>query len=168
MHCAWVQDRLVAFADQELSPGEDSFVAEHISHCADCRELESQLRECSPEPSIAIPPEVLNKLAMAVDLAVSEEFDRPTVPVEPASTTRWARWLRRDRDLSNGAMLSYGVLFAACLGWGLSNWVAVQELRAQTRAPSIFTAAPTRSSTIGVDQYVPASYSPEDADENWR
>lgn len=169
MHCSWVQERLVAFADGELSPGEATFVGEHLDGCEECATLDAALRDVTPAPSLAVPPEVLARMAAAVDEAVMAALDEPIVAAPPGMAARWGRWLRRDRDLSNGAMLGYGILLAACVGWGVSNWIAYQELQQEiTNARPVAAAAPSSPATIDSDDYEPASYSPDASEENWR
>ncbi|MEZ4317977.1 MAG: zf-HC2 domain-containing protein [Myxococcota bacterium] len=168
MQCPWVQERLVAFADGELSPGEATWVAEHLESCDACAQLDLRLRDVTPEPGLEIPADVMERMARAVDDAVLAALDEPPAVETPTTAARWGRWLRRDRDLSNGAMLAYGILLAACVGWGVSNWLVVQELRQEVQRSPVAATAPTNSATIDSTQYEPASYQPEQREENWR
>lgn len=166
MHCAWVQDRLVALSDGELSPGEATRVMEHLDDCEECALLDLQLREITPEPHLDVPPEVMANLARVVDAAVQEALDEPVYAPPPTMATRWSRWLRRDRDVSNGQILAAAIVFAMLGGWGLSNWLAAQD--GVTMSSPIANVAPSSSSTIDGAQYEPASYRPEEEGENWR
>ena len=169
MHCSWVQDRLVAFSDGELSPGEATFVAEHLDGCDDCEQLELRLAAVTPQNALEIPPEVMARMAQAVDDAVFEALEQPLVAPPPTVRTRWTRWLRRDRDLSNGAAIGYGLLLAACVGWGLSNWIAYQELQQEMMlATPVAVSAPTSPATIDSNDYEEASYRVDEPEENWR
>ena len=174
MHCSWVQDRLVAFADGELSPSEMVVVAEHLDGCETCAALDVRLRAASPEPALVVPAGVLASMHAQLDAAIEAELADPQpVPSEESGglaaipgVARAGRWLRRDRELSNGALLSWGLLFAACFGWGLSNWMAVPDPTAPT-TPT-YTAAPSPSVEIDSEHYRPASYSVDDEEDDWR
>lgn len=168
MQCDQVTDRLVAYSDGELSRGEHTFVAEHLATCEACARLDEALRAATPEDVLVIPPDVLARMHAAVDEAIASADLSPPV-ARPSSLTRWTRWLRRDRDMSNGAVLAYGMLLAACLGWGLSNWLAVQGLQHEpARTASMPTVQPTSDAPIPGDQYRPASFSPDDDAGPWR
>jgi len=164
MQCAWIQDRLVAYSDGELSPGEATRVGEHLDGCEDCADLGARLLAITPEPHLQVPPEILAQLASQVDQAVHAALDEPVQPLPATATTRWARWLRRDRDVSNGQLVAAAVVFAMLGGWGLSNWMALPGPSTNTVA----TAAPSGPVTIDSDQYEPASYRPDEDGENWR
>jgi anti-sigma factor RsiW len=172
MRCSWVQDRLVAFADDELSPGETVFVAEHLETCEVCASMDARLRAASPRPALVVPAGVLDAMAAQIDAAIDDELSSPAQAPEPSGlaalpgVARAGRWLRRDREMSNGAMLGWGLLFAACFGWGLSNWLAVPA--DPTATTPTFTAAPTPSDEIDSQQYRPASYAIDGEDDDWR
>ncbi len=166
MRCSWVQERLVALADGELSAGEATRTEEHLEHCIECRELDADLRMITPRPTLQVPPEIMARMAAAVDSAIEQTFDAPESTPAPR-TGPLTRWLPRDRDLSNGAMLGYGLILAACVGWGVSNWLAVQQLEERNTPPVAQSAQPTPS-TLDGDQYEPASYRPEEPEEEWR
>ncbi len=174
MRCSWVQDRLVAFADDELSPGERVFVAEHLQACDACASLDVRLRAASPEPALIVPAGMLASMAAQVDAAIEAELAAPEQHAAPPpaglatlpGVARAGRWLRRDRELSNGAMVAWGLLFAACFGWGLSNWMAVPDPTAPA-APT-YTAAPSPSAEIDSEHYRPASYSVDEEEDDWR
>lgn len=170
MQCSWVIDKLVAFQDDELSPGECTFVGEHLDGCDACSEHEIALRDVTPEPFLEIPPEVLAQMAAAIDQAVADELASPKRPMAPSLWTRSTRWLRKDRDTPNGALLGYGLVLAACLSWGVSNWFAVQALQAEVERPTIAhtTAGDPAGAIVPSDQYQPASWTPEDDSEEWR
>lgn len=171
MECSWVEDRLVALQDEELSPGERTFVVEHLATCAQCTEMELALAGATPMDDLVVPPHIQALLESTVDDAMDQVFAHPEPRHATTSGTSWTRWLRRDRDLSNGAMLSYGFLLAACLGWGLSNWFAVQALQ-EEQPMSTFAVdradAPLSDGHIAPDQYRPASWTSEERSEPWR
>lgn len=170
MQCSWVTGRLVAFQDDELSRSEFTIVTEHLDGCASCQQLEQSLRDATPEPFLEIPPDVMASMARAVEDALEEEFTRPQQAVAPSTWQRSSRWLRKDRDTPNGALLGYGLLLAACLGWGVSNWFAVQALQAEVERPSVALSAPAPATEVVVpsDQYRPASWTPDAESEDWR
>lgn len=172
MRCDWVEERLVAFRDGELSPGEATFVEEHVARCPACAEHDAALMDATPEHALTVPPEVLARMIAAVDASLDEAVDGPRrAAVRPGALGRWARWLRRDRDMPNAAVLGYSVLLAACVGWGLSNWLALQQMRDDTPARVAATASDAvvpSGAALPSDQYQPASWSPEDPAEPWR
>jgi anti-sigma factor RsiW len=167
--CTWTMDRLVALQDGELSPGEDAFVREHLDGCPDCAAMEEALAAATPVADLIVPPEIQAALEVAVDTAVAAALEHPVDRRAPGSA--WRRWLRRDRDLSNGAILAYGFVLAACLGWGLSNWFAVQAMSQVQTAPDVAVDQRNTSPAdgrIAPDQYRPASWTAEDEAEPWR
>lgn len=170
MDCTWVTDRLVALQDGELSPGELAFVTEHLVGCDDCATLEAALAEATPTPDLVVPPDIQAALEAAVDAAVARTLDEQPVQ-RRAPGSAWMRWLRRDRDLSNGAMLAYGFVLAACIGWGFSNWFAVQAM-SEVQPPATIAVdhhdAPSIDGTIAPDQYRPASWTSEEQSKPWR
>ncbi len=172
--CRWVEQRLVALRDAELSPGETHFVLEHLETCARCSARDRALLDATPHPTLVVPPAIQAALEASVDRAIREALLQTPPPVE--RSTRWSRWLRRDRDLPNASILLYGFLLAACLGWGLSNWLSARELRNEIQA---FQAHSIRSTPAGgatatepveipSEQYRPASFETAPEDEPWR
>lgn len=165
--CHWVEDRLVALQDGELSPGETHFVMEHLAGCASCTDLEEALLAATPAPSLVVPAEIQAALEAAVEQAVERALTTPADP-PPAPHRPWTRWLRRDRDLSNGSLLAYGFLLAACMGWGLSNWFAVADLEARIAAQEATPVHTLPGTELAPDQYRPASFDAEDHEQPWR
>ncbi|MCA9572971.1 MAG: hypothetical protein KC656_34275, partial [Myxococcales bacterium] len=88
-------------------------------------------------------------------------------PARAPLATPWTRWLRRDRSLSNAAALAYGFVLAACLGWGLSNWMSLHELEAEVARTELLVPADPQTS-LAPDQYRPASFSEDESPEPWR
>lgn len=170
MDCQWTQDRLVALQDGELSPSEETFVLEHLAGCPTCQEYELALSLATPEPSLVVPHAIQIALEARIDAALDDAFAHPAPPA--VASHSWSRWLRRERDLSNGHALAYGFLLAACLGWGLSNWFAVQALQTETLAPvhMAHTSSTPRdaTTTVPADQYRPASWNADEPTEPWR
>lgn len=169
MDCSWIEDRLVALQDDELSRSEHEVVTRHLQSCAACAELEQLLAGATPEPFLQVPAEVQARLALAVDAAIDSALAEQATPAAPPSVVeRSRRWLRRDRDLSNGAMLAYAAALAICLGWGLSNWMAIQD----AAQPPTSIARNEGSSTVSSEHYSPASYAvekdAEPGEDEWR
>lgn len=185
MRCAWVEQRLVAWRDDELSPGEATFVMEHVDRCPACAALDARLQDATPDPWLAPPPDVLARMHAALDAAIERESNAEATRPAPRSVVnasrigRWARWLRRDRDLSNASAIGYVALLAACFGWGLSNWMAIETSApgSMPEAAQASVSAPTdprdmdpaaSGAAIPAEQYRPASWSPRDEAEDWR
>lgn len=163
MECSWVEDRLVALQDDELSRSERELVEEHLEHCPACADLEAHLAAVSPEPCLQVPADVQARLESAVSAALDEALAAPVAPRSVGRIEQTRRWLRRDRDLSNGAMLAYAAALAICLGWGMSNWLALPG----ATQPTDSIARVEIQSTVRSDHYQPASYAIEaDTDED--
>lgn len=166
MHCSWVEERLVALHDDELSRSEQAVVLEHLERCPTCSELEARLAGIELEPALVIPAGVQVQLASAIDAALDEAFAQPWESTPPSAWEQTRRWLRRDRDLSNGAMLAYAAVLAVCVGWGLSNYLAVQAM--QEEVP----IARTSVAPVTDGHYQPASWAVEEeapeSEEEWR
>lgn len=165
--CRWVEDRLVALQDGELSPSETHFVMEHLATCDACATLEAVLLEATPHPDLVVPPEIQAALEVAVDDAVQRALAEPAAPPQPVHYA-WTRWLRRDRDLSNGSLVVYGFLLAACLGWGLSNWMAVHDLQARIAAAPARSEVQVPGTDLAPEQYRPASFDAGNPERPWR
>lgn len=166
MHCSWVGERLVALHDDELSRSEEQLVIEHLEACPDCADLAGRLDAITPEDALVVPAAVQTRLEAAVDDALDTAFEQPWQASPPGFWEQSRRWLRRDRDLSNGAMLAYAAVLAICVGWGLSNYLAVQAMN-QDEPLTASTVAP-----VSNGHYQPASYAIEDeageGEEEWR
>lgn len=145
MSCIDVRDRLVAWQDEELSPGETVLVAEHLDGCAACRDQERGLARATPRPFLQIPAAMdraaLDRLHRALDVAA----------VTPAPRARPRPALP---DLSRFA---YAAILMTAIGFGLYQWSSARRLEAEL-ASRIETPVP--SAAIPGDQYMPASWKP--------
>ena len=175
MSCDWIGDRLVAFQDDELGRSEHLIVEEHLRECRECRDLEQTLALSTPEPFILVPKEHQLHLQAALATTLDIEFNTPHQRVPPSTSQRWASWLRRDRDMSNGTIIAYGLLLAACVSWGVANWIAVRSISApsSTTALALHSNTASSSETFSSDQYRPAGYelsesTTEPPEEYWR
>lgn len=166
MSCSEVQDRLVAWQDGELSPGETLQVGEHLEGCAACARLEARLDAATPRARLAPPAGVRAALADRVSaeviLALAERPPAPPPPPSPAA--RLGRWLRRDATVPRGAVAGYLVVLAVVVGWGLSSWWSLAALRAADADPhrAAQTSPATGAPEIPADQWRPAAYNPEE------
>lgn len=148
MRCQTVQERLVAWQDGELAPGEAVRVEEHLHRCPDCVVLEQKLAAATPEPFVQLPP-----LSFEDQRRLSEVLDRTEVD---APALMW----RPELDLQR---LVPHVLWAAAvmavLAWGLGNHFQAQALQAQIDA----APAPAPVVLDGAD-FRPASWAPPETD----
>lgn len=158
MRCRTVHACLAAYRDRELAPGEHVQVEEHLQSCADCRDLDALLVAATPRPELVVPLRVLRDMERRLDptelLRVADETPTPT------PKRRWLRWLRRDTQVSIGAVLAYSALLATCAGWGTWSWYGWARLEADVAARA------QQSSTVAQQplpaaHYQPAAFAPE-------
>ena len=159
MRCDEVRDRLVAWQDAELSPGEATRVEEHLAGCADCRLRERRLAAATPRPELLrprldrrVPPDLLASLAERVSaevvLAEARRVD-PAPEVPPARAV--GAWLRSEARVPMGWILVYAALLFGAIGFGLSG------LWNPTAPPQ---PRVTRAADNPSGQFQPAAYDP--------
>jgi anti-sigma factor RsiW len=150
MWCVEVRDRLVAWADGELSPGEATQVEAHVRTCATCARHDAALRGVTPRPRLVRPPpEVMRRLDRALDVDVLLAR-AAREPAPEALAVRMQRFLRHETSVPRAGVLAYAalLLFAvsvAAVGW----WGAAP-------APTVADVP----STLPSEQYEPASFRP--------
>jgi anti-sigma factor RsiW len=128
MHCTAVKQRLVAWRDEELSPGEAVRVEEHLARCPSCRALEMRLAAVTPEPFLTVAP---------VSQAASDALARALDEVEDATEERSSEAPSAYSILDFSELaphLAWAVVVMLCLGWGLSRHATALSLQAQLDA----------------------------------
>ncbi|TNE90961.1 MAG: hypothetical protein EP330_06755 [Deltaproteobacteria bacterium] len=146
MRCRAVQERLVAWRDGELAPGEAVRVEEHVAGCVDCRVLDEHLLAATPEPFLDIPP-----ISAEAEARLARMLDETTVDAPALMWQPEVDW----RRLAPHALWAAAVLL--CLGWGLTKHYEAQALQAQ------LDAAPAPAETVlGEGDFRPASWAPSE------
>jgi anti-sigma factor RsiW len=167
MRCEEVQDRLVAYDDQELSPGEHSQVAEHLRGCADCRALHADLRAVTPRPHAVVPEALMVDLQLRLEALL--DADPGPAAREPEAP---APWWQAETRVPAAVTLAYAAAFMLVAMWGAYQWKAHQDLRlALTATPDSFIVAgaePASAPTVAEPlvegaHFRPASWTPEPA-----
>lgn len=156
MDCREVAERLVAWQDAELSPGESTRVREHLARCPACRVADRRLADATPRVRLVVPPEVRARLEHRVDAGVILALaDRPEAR---PTAIRVRRWLAHETRVPTVALAAYAVLLAATVAWGLSSAWSLARLDPAGRVAGDGAGAPRE---IPADQFVPAAYDPE-------
>lgn len=167
MRCAAVQSRLVAWQDEELSPGEHVRVTEHLESCADCRAAEARLIPVDLSDALEIPPELAARLAAATQvdhlLAEAERADRRS-PFPPAPWYR--RWTTEVVEVPSWMLLAAAATLFLTAGWAVQMTWAYESSMAETQALIAERAEPNAEPLevspidLPADQFQPASYQP--------
>lgn len=127
MDCHEIGDRMAAWLDAELSPGEAELFARHVEGCEACegllRRMEAQrfVRPALPDP------EALGHWAR-LDAAVAAEWRRQELERPPA--LRAAPWWRRELRLPGLAAGAYAAVLLLALG--LAGWQTARLTQAET------------------------------------
>lgn len=165
MSCAWVEQRLVAWQDGELSPGEHTRVGEHLETCRSCRRLERDLARVTPRPAAPVPSEATAALFARMDAALARAWDEPApAPVLP----RWAAPI----GMPGATVVAYAALLLLTVAWGTYNWRAARSLQVALDASRPVVAGhviPARSqgtpdAALTDGQFTPAAWVPDAED----
>jgi hypothetical protein len=151
MACTEVSEKLAAWQDRELSPGEQVLVTEHLDRCERCRVRERRLSRANPGPMPRLSREVQGELWTRLDAALDDAASRPAAVPAPA---------RRPLPRPSAYQLAYAAALLAAILWGWLNHMTAQNLQA---ALDTERARHTPSAEIPADQYRPVSFVPGDA-----
>jgi anti-sigma factor RsiW len=167
MRCHHVQQRLVAYQDRELSPGEHAKVCDHLSGCDRCQADEDALFAVTPQAQLMVPWHLEQQLRDRVDIEVLWALAQAR-PEPPVRSRRWARWWTAQTEMSRMSVAMYAALLLGAIAWGGLNWRQASllegEIARQEIADGLVTSPPSK---IPAAQYKPASYTPE-ADDTYR
>jgi hypothetical protein len=153
MNCGAVRERLVAFQDHELMPGEHVLVGEHLARCEACHDLERRLADATPRPFATLPAATRQRLWRELDRALDAASHLPpTVPPGPA---RWSCALR-PVELPAAAVVAYGLMLGLALGWGLHGWQSSRALEADIARRDVQVA----TTVVPRDQYRTTAWVP--------
>ena len=161
MRCRTVQERLVAYQDNELSPGEQSRVQEHLTRCARCQADEDALFAATPRPELIVSWHIQHQLEERVDAEVLWALaqERPTA----SQRSRWTRWMSRDTQFSRGAVFAYAAVLIGAVAWGTTNWWSLSVLEAEIALHEDGRPVDTMAcDEIPAKQYRPAAYTPDE------
>jgi anti-sigma factor RsiW len=163
MNCNNVRTRLVAWQDEELSPGEHVLVGEHLDRCAECRALEKRLARVTPEPFANLDPRLEREMWSRLDRALDEAANSPPPPVVAVRKPGWRDFFAAPFEMPFGVALAWGAALGFAVVWGASNWLAARELEATLARRAAPDAGVTTadSGSLPADQYRPASWTPE-------
>lgn len=125
MHCRAVKQRLVAWRDAELSPGESVRVQEHLKGCASCRELDARLVAVTPAPFAVLPP-----LSADAERSLARALDETEVDCAPEP------WLPALDWSALTPHMAWAAIVLMCLGWGASRHATATALQAKLDARS--------------------------------
>jgi anti-sigma factor RsiW len=150
MACSEVSERLTAWQDRELSPGEHALVSEHLERCERCRVRERRLARATPGPMPKLHREVQEALWTKLDAALDEAALRPATPGA----------VRRPLPVPSAFQLVYAAALLAAVLWGWFNHVTAQNLQA---ALDTERARHVPSAEIPADQFRPVSFVPGEA-----
>ena len=161
MHCTAIQQRLVAFQDAELSPGEHVRVYEHLATCITCRSDHRSLERIGPL-RLEIPVHALRAMHEVThpDLIWELAASRP----ETSYTTPWKKWLNRGIELPTWWVLAAAALLATSIGWAASTSASLHfsttELATRATPPPATVMAP--GSEVPANQFRSASWRASD------
>jgi len=161
MRCRAVQKRLVAYQDDELSPGDRAKVDEHLTQCAQCHDDDDALFAVTPRPELIVPWQVQHTLSERVDADILWALAQE--PVAPTRMRSWNRWWSRDTQFSRGAVLAYATILIGAVAWGATNWWTLSMLEAEiARYDYAQPLDANPGAEIPAVQYRPAAYTPDE------
>ena len=148
MRCRTARRLLVAFQDEELSPGETTRVAEHLETCASCRDEEASLRAVTPA-SLHLVHSTEEPDWSQMDQALTQSWV-PPAPNRPFFLPK--------KRLMLGL---YGLALGLLMAWGVRSAARIQHLEAEL---AIATSAPAVETLFPATAMHPASFKPHETD----
>ena len=125
MDCRTVRDRISAWEDQELSPGEASQMADHLAHCSECLAFSQRIQEQSRWLA-DLPPQALPELDdpdfwKPMDDRLAQELDRLEQGSLSVEEENASLWRQRRFSVPLPAVLAYAAALALAVWWGLEQ-----------------------------------------------
>ena len=125
MDCRTVRDRIAAWEDQELSPGETSQMREHLEHCSECMAFSQRIREQSRWLA-DLPPPALPELNepdfwKSMDDRLSRELDQMQQIPLAGNQEDVIVWRRRRFSVPLPAVVAYAAALILAVLWGLDR-----------------------------------------------
>lgn len=116
MDCHEVEDRMAAWLDAELSPGEAELIARHLEHCPACaatmRRMEAQAFPRLHLPDVGAPG-FWDRMDAVLD---REQERRVEAEAAPAARAASGGWLRGEVRLPRATLLAYAALLVLAVG----------------------------------------------------
>lgn len=163
MRCTAIQDRLVAWQDDELGPSEAAQIEEHVARCAACRSVDRRLRLAPLGDALVIPASVTARLHAATDpdallAAAADPRREPRFPLEPA----WRRWLVDAVEVPGWSLLAAAAALLIVASYAGYTAVQLEGTQAELAARAARDAAPAEiaPADLPADQFQPASFQP--------
>ncbi|MDG1479765.1 MAG: zf-HC2 domain-containing protein [Myxococcota bacterium] len=130
MDCRTAEDLMAGLIDNELSPGHQALLEEHLQHCHACSGLLEQLSEqpLSPPPMSPMGDDFWSKMDGVLSAAIDDELEgaaQDTPEAEPSAPKKpsWRPSL---------ALFFYAATLMFALGWGLYNHQQLQLSQQET------------------------------------
>ena len=158
MRCRSVKERLVAWQDRELSPGEEAQVTEHLAQCADCAARERALWAVEPEDRLLVPIHIERELQRRLDAATASASPFPPARPIADSPRLAARWPWVAGALAIAAVLALWTLQPPAS----SEDVAAAQRPGRMPAQAIASAAVISWQPTGSTER-PGSFTPTDS-----
>lgn len=161
MHCTTTKQRIVAFQDAELSPGEHTRVQEHLAVCSDCQNDEKRLDRVGPlRLDIPLPAYQAMHEVTDPDLVWHLASTRPL----GTDSAPWDGWLTQHVEVPNWWLVAAAALLATTIGWAVSTSASLGEANAElaSRATSAPTAIVSPGAEVPADQFRAASWRASD------
>ena len=160
MQCNAVSQRLVAWRDGELSPGERVRVSEHLRTCGPCRAREQVLASATPYPPLFLHPAVATRLRERTEIDVIL-----TAADDPQRTPRFTdlshpSWFSGEVEVPRWIALAAAFLLASALGWAWQSHTSLEEAHAELarRAADSAPAQAEPAQPLPADHYRPAAW----------
>lgn len=162
MRCTAIQQRLVAWQDEELAPSEAVQVEEHVARCAECQAIDRRLRVASLDDALVIPPSVAARLHAATDVdallaAAADPRREPRYPLDPG----WRRWWVDAIEVPGWMVAAAAAALLAIAGYAAHVAGELQDTQAElARATRDAAATEIAPVELPADQFQPASFQP--------
>ena len=130
MDCRTAEDLMAGLIDNELSPGHQALLEEHLQHCHACSGLLEQLSEqpLSPPPMSPMGDDFWSKMDGVLSAAIDDELESAAPDAREAapSTSETRSWR------PSPALFFYAATLMFALGWGLYSHQQLQLSQQET------------------------------------
>ena len=139
MRCEKVQQKLDAYAANELTPAVREQVASHLAACEACRQALARQRELATLLRGVPAPPVPEGFAARLMAAAQERLAARKRPI-PVFATPWRWWtsVPVPMRLAAAAVLAISLSLGALMGRGVARGVAAPSASAQADAAAVY------------------------------